>query len=54
MEKAKFDETYCVNKGCRKKCWRYSENYEFEADKNYWFMGYCLEEKERERNERDK
>ena len=37
MEKANTDTTYCTNKDCKEKCWRYKENWYFDRDTNYWF-----------------
>lgn len=41
MEVANTDTTYCINKECPEKCWRYIDNWKFDKDTNYWFMDKC-------------
>lgn len=41
--KANTDSTHCVNENCKEKCDRHISNYEFEDNKNYCFMQYCLD-----------
>lgn len=41
MKTADTDTTYCINEKCTEKCWRYKDNWYFEADTNYWFMEKC-------------
>ena len=38
---ANTDTTYCVDNGCKDKCWRHKDNWRFEKDTNYWFIGKC-------------
>lgn len=40
---ANTDKTYCTSEECKNKCNRHISNYTFEDNKNYSFMGQCLE-----------
>ena len=39
---ANTDTTYCTNKNCINKCWRYIDNWSFNPNINYWFMENCM------------
>ena len=41
-QRADFDTTYCQSVTCKRKCWRHVSNFEFEEDKNYWFINKCI------------
>ena len=49
MAVASTDVTYCTNKKCSKKCWRYYENYRYDKEGHYSYMGICKFEEERKR-----
>ena len=38
---ASTNVTYCTNKNCKSKCWRYKDNWKFNNNLNYWFMEQC-------------
>ena len=40
-KEANTDVTYCTNKKCNDKCWRYIDNWKFKDNINYWFMEKC-------------
>lgn len=44
--KANYDTTYCMNKKCKKKCWRNFDNWEFDNRGRYILMERCKEYKE--------
>lgn len=44
-QKADFDTTYCNSITCKNKCWRHVSNFEFEKDKNYWYVNDCMLER---------
>ena len=41
---ADSDFTYCVNKNCKNKCWRYEGNYVFDKNSYYSFTNTCIKE----------
>ena len=43
MQKARQDETYCINSDCKNKCSLHAQNYEFDIRETYCFMQYCLD-----------
>lgn len=43
--KANFDTAYCDSTICKSKCWRHVSNFEFEKDKNYWYVNDCILER---------
>ena len=38
---ANHDVTFCTDKKCKNRCWRYIENFKFKDDENYWFIATC-------------
>lgn len=48
-KRANTDTTYCKGENCSNKCWRHIWNWEFDKDKDYWFMEYCKEEMEKQK-----
>ena len=44
-KQANTDTTYCTSEKCKNKCWRHTDNYKFDENKNYWFMSNCEEER---------
>lgn len=44
-QKADFDTTYCKSITCKNRCWRHVSNFEFEEDKNYWYINDCMLER---------
>lgn len=43
-KQANTDTTYCTSKLCKNKCWRHTDNYEFNENQGYWFMSNCEKE----------
>lgn len=44
-QKADFNTTYCNSTTCKSNCWRHITNFEFEDNKNYWYVNDCMLER---------